>query len=78
MLTEQQQNHTVAAMAATFSVGNVLGKAPGEAKLEDVYKLDKQLGEGSLQRGPRLVLGLLIAALGQARLRDGRMRADSS
>ncbi len=29
---------------ATFSVASVLGKSPNDPKVEDVYKLDKQLG----------------------------------
>mmetsp|Transcript_9123 Transcript_9123/g.15943 ORF Transcript_9123/g.15943 Transcript_9123/m.15943 type:complete len:479 (-) Transcript_9123:616-2052(-) len=33
--------------SSSFSVSNILGKAPGDAKLEDVYKLDKQLGKGA-------------------------------
>lgn len=32
---------------SSFSVSNILGKAPGEPKLEDVYKIDKQLGKGA-------------------------------
>lgn len=29
---------------SSFSVANILGKAPNEPKLEDVMKLDRQLG----------------------------------
>jgi hypothetical protein len=35
-------------MTSSFSVSNILGKGPNEPKLEDIYKLDKQLGR--LQR----------------------------
>jgi hypothetical protein len=31
-------------MTSSFSVSNILGKGPNEPKLEDLYKLDKQLG----------------------------------
>ncbi|KAL6752945.1 kinase-like domain-containing protein [Haematococcus lacustris] len=34
-------------MTATFSVANILGKTAHDQKLEDVYKLDKQLGKGA-------------------------------
>ena len=30
-----------------FSVSNVLGKPPGEPKLEDLYGIGKQLGKGA-------------------------------
>uniref|UniRef100_A0A7S0RNC7 Calcium-dependent protein kinase n=1 Tax=Chlamydomonas leiostraca TaxID=1034604 RepID=A0A7S0RNC7_9CHLO len=32
---------------SSFSVSNILGKAPGDPKLEDLYKIDKQLGKGA-------------------------------
>ena len=31
----------------TFCVSNILGKAPGDPKLEDVYTLGRQLGKGA-------------------------------
>jgi hypothetical protein len=30
-----------------FSVSNVLGKPPGEPKLEEIYSIGKQLGKGA-------------------------------
>jgi calcium-dependent protein kinase len=30
-----------------FSVHNILGKGPQDPRLEDVYKLDKQVGKGA-------------------------------
>lgn len=36
-ITGQMSSHT-------FSVSNILGKSPNDPKLEDIYKLDKQLG----------------------------------
>lgn len=33
--------------SSSFSVSNILGKAPNDPKLEDVFKLDKQLGKGA-------------------------------
>lgn len=32
---------------AVFSVSNILGKGPSDAKLEDAYKVDKQIGKGA-------------------------------
>lgn len=31
----------------TFSVANILGKGPHDPKLEDMYKVDKQIGKGA-------------------------------
>lgn len=31
----------------SFSVSNILGKGPGEPKLEEVYSVSKQLGKGA-------------------------------
>ena len=31
----------------TFSVSNILGKAPGDPKLEEMYTVGKQLGKGA-------------------------------
>lgn len=67
--------------STTFSVTNILGKQPGESKLEDEYLVDKQIGKGAFGV-VRLVRGAARAQLhavhGSGHMEAGTFHAASA